>query len=387
MAVDFQAGLRDVIAVASGIADVDGQVGRLRYRGYDIADLSAGVTYEEVTDLLWTGEFPRRRDREQITRELTEQRRAPEPVLEAMRQYPRSAHPLEALRAALSVHVMHDPDTRDHSPQANRRKSVRLTAQMATLVAAWARIRDGKPVIPPDPALSHAGNFLWMLRGEAPDRAGEEAMNAVLVLHAEHELNASTFAARLVVGTVSDLHSAVIAALSALKGPRHGGANEDVLAMLEEIGTPEHAESYIRARLDTRARMSRAERADPSNRIPGWGHAVYKVHDPRAARLRDLGRRVAEQTGGVRIADVADVVHHVMSTETDLPVNVDFFSAVVYHALAIPIDQCTSIFAVSRIAGWCAHIMEQFGDNRLIRPRVHYTGPPPRAFVPMEARG
>ncbi len=211
-------------------------------------------------------------------------------------------------------------------------------------------------------------------------------MDAVLVLHAEHELNASTFTARLVTATVSDLHSAVIAAIGALKGPRHGGANEDVLAMLEEIGTPQRAESYIRARLEARARLTKAERADPRNRIPGWGHPVYKVHDPRAARLRAIGRQVAERTGTTTFAESAEGVYRVMSAETDLPVNVDFFSAVIYRALGIPIDLCTSIFAVSRIAGWCAHIMEQHADNRLIRPRAHYIGPGPRAFAAREAR-
>jgi citrate synthase len=282
---------------------------------------------------------------------------------------------------------MHDPDARDNSPEANRRKSTRLVAQTATLVAAWARIRGGTDLVPPDAATPHAANFLWMLSGHQPDPASVEAMEAVLVLHAEHEINASTFAARVVAATVSDLYSAVIAAISALKGPRHGGANEDVLAMLEEIGTPARAEPFIRGRLEARARMSREERADPRNRIPGWGHAVYRVHDPRAARLRALAHRAAERTGTTAYAEIADEIYRVMSADTDLPANVDFFSAVVYKALGIPIDLCTSVFAVSRMAGWCAHIMEQFADNRLIRPRAQYTGPAPRAFVPLAARG
>jgi len=282
---------------------------------------------------------------------------------------------------------MHDPDARDQSNEANLRKSMRLTAQMATLVAAWFRLRDGRPVVAPDPSTSHAANFLFMLTDTAPDPASEEAMDAVLVLHAEHELNASTFTARLVAATVSDLYSSVISAIGALKGPRHGGANEDVLAMLEKIGTPERLEPYIRARLEARARLSKAERADPRNRIPGWGHPVYKVHDPRAARLRAIGHRVAGRAGLAAFADIAEGVYRVMAAETGLPVNVDFFSAIIYRALGIPIELCTSVFAVSRIAGWCAHIMEQYADNRLIRPRAHYTGPGPRPFVAMEARG
>ncbi len=387
MAVNFQAGLREVLAVNSAICTVDGDAGELRYRGYDIADLAVGASYEEVTRLLWFGELPRQGDLARFRSDLTSHRSLPDPVLDSMRAYPRTAHPLEAVRAALCTLVMYDPDARVNSPDANVRKSVRLTARMATLVAAWARIRDGRPVVPPDPSKPHAANFLLMLSGTAPDPASEEAMDAVLVLHAEHELNASTFTARLVTATVSDLYSGVISAIGALKGPRHGGANEDVLAMLEEIGTPERAEPYIRARLEARARLSKTERADPRNRIPGWGHPVYRVHDPRAARLRAIGHRVAKRTGTTTSADIAEVVYRVMSTETDLPVNLDFFSAVIYRALGIPIDLCTSIFAVSRIAGWCAHIMEQYADNRLIRPRAHYTGPAPRRFMALEARG
>lgn len=386
MATQFQAGVRDVVVTESALSEVDGDNGGLRFRGYNIADLAERATYEEVVALLWDGELPGVARLQALTEELAARREPPAPVLEAMGRLPATTHSVEALRVAVATLVTHDPDGRDNGAEANRRKSVRLTAQVPTLVAAWARLRRGQTPLRSDAAGGHAESFLRLLSGTAPDSTAVAAMDAVLVLHAEHELNASTFAARVVVATMADLHSAVIAALSALKGPRHGGANEDVLAMLEEIGTPERAAPYIRARLEARARMSRAERADPRNRIPGWGHAVYRVHDPRAARLRVLGRRVAETRGDTRIADVADALYEVMTAETDLPVNVDFFSAVVYHALDIPIDLCTSIFAVSRVAGWCAHAMEQFADNRLIRPRARYVGPPPRAYVPLEAR-
>ncbi|MGH2406223.1 MAG: citrate/2-methylcitrate synthase [bacterium] len=386
MSVSFKAGLRDVIAAASAICTVDGENGRLRYRGYEIGDLAERASFEEVVHLLWFGELPGRDALKRFSAELAAERTPPSAVLDAMRGYPAKAHPLEALRTAVSHHAMFDPDARDYSPEANLKKSLRLTAQMATLVAAWRRIREGKPVVPPDPKLSHAANFLFMLSGVGPDAVSTEAMDAVLVLHAEHELNASTFAALVTVATVSDLHSAVTSAIGALKGPRHGGANEDVLAMLQEIGAPDRAEPYIRAHLEAREKMSRTERADPRHRIPGWGHPVYQVDDPRAARLRAIAHRVAERARTVAITETAEEVYRVMHAETAFPVNVDFFSAVIYHALGIPIDLCTSIFAVSRISGWCAHIMEQYADNRLIRPRAEYIGVQPRAFVAVEAR-
>ncbi|MBI3998732.1 MAG: citrate synthase [Armatimonadetes bacterium] len=386
MSVGFKAGLEDVVAATSAICTVDGKAGQLRYRGYDIGDLVESASFEEVIYLLWFADLPRADALAQFTRDLSAAREVPPPVLAAMGTYPRHVHPLEALRTAVSLHAMYDPDAHDNSPEANLRKSVRLTAQTATLVAAWRRIREGKPVVAPDPARSHAANFLWMLSGAEPDAESIEAMDDVLVLHAEHELNASTFAARVAVATVSDLHSAVVAALGTLKGPRHGGANEDVLAMLQEIGTPDRAEPYVRSRLEALSRMSRADRADPKHRIPGFGHRVYKVDDPRAARLRAIGRRLAERAGVLDLAETAEATYRVMHAETSLPVNVDFFSAVIYHALGIPIDLCTSVFAVSRIPGWCAHIMEQYADNRLIRPRAEYTGPEPRSFVRLAAR-
>ena len=387
MSVGFKAGLEDVIAATTSICTVDGTAGQLRYRGYDIADLAGQSSFEEVCYLLWFGDLPNSGTLQQFSRELASMRMPPAPVLEAMQRFPTTnVHPLEALRTAVSLHAMYDPDAHDNSAEATLRKSKRLTAQLATLVAAWRRIREGRSIVPPDPQLSHAANFLMMLSGQAPDPDSVHAMDAVLVLHAEHELNASTFAARVAVATVSDLHSAVTAALGTLKGPRHGGANEDVLAMLQAIGTPDRAQPYIRERLESLHKMSRTERADPKHRIPGFGHRVYKVDDPRAARLRLIGWRLAERAGVLDIAETAEAAYRVMHAETSLPVNVDFFSAVVYHALGIPIDLCTSIFAVSRIPGLCAHIMEQLADNRLIRPRAEYIGTGPRTFVPLAAR-
>ncbi len=385
MSGGFEQGLRDVIAVESTICQVDGGLGRLRFRGYDIGELAGRASFEEVIALLWDGDLPGERALRTLRGQMASVRALPPEVINAMEAYPRAAHPLEALRTAVSHLSMHDPDGRVTAEEAVRRKCVRLTAQVATAVAAWRRIREGRSVVPLDPALSHAENFLHLLDGLPPQSNAAAAMDALLVLHAEHELNASTFAARVVTATFSDVHAAVTAALAALKGPRHGGANEDVLAMLEAIGAPERAEGYIGARLAARERMSRAERADPAARIPGWGHPVYTVDDPRAAHLRTIGRRLAEEAGVGALADTAESVYRVMKAHTDLPVNVDFFSAVIYRALAIPIDLCTSIFAVARVAGWCAHIMEQYG-GRLIRPRAAYLGPAPRPFVPLAAR-
>jgi citrate synthase len=378
-------GLRDVVAAATTICEVDAAAGRLRYRGYDVAELAEQARFEEVIHLLWFGELPGRAALEGFTGDLARERGVPGVLLRAMQAYPVAAHPLDAVRTAVSAAAMHDPDARDNSREATLRKSRRMTAQIATLVAGWRRIREGEAVVLPDPALTHAGDFLYMLTGHRPDPVSTEAMDAVLVLHAEHELNASAFAARVVVATLADLHSGLVAALGALKGPRHGGANEDVLAMLEEIGGPGRAEGFVRGRLAARARLSRAERADPRNRIPGFGHPVYKVDDPRAARLRVIGRRLAAERGVLDLYETAEIVYRVMKAETDLPVNVDFFSAVIYRALGIPIDLCTSIFAVARTAGWCAHMMEQYGE-RLIRPRAHYVGPGPRPLVPLAAR-
>src|SRR2546428_555067 len=230
-----------------------------------------------------------------------------------------------------------------------------------------------------------AENFLYVLTGKPPSPVAARTMDMIFVLHADHEINASTFATRVAIATFTDLHSAIVAAIGTLKGPRHGGANEDVLAMLLEIGDPANAERSIHNKLEARARMSHEERAKPENRIPGFGHPVYKVDDPRAGVLREMAQQLSQEAGTMKLFDTAAQVYDTMHRETDFPVNVDFFSAVVYYALGIPIDLCTSIFASVRISGWCAHAMEQYHD-RLIRPRAHYTGPPPRAFVPLNER-
>ncbi len=385
MAVEFKAGLRDVIAVDSSICLVDGEAGKLYYRGYDIRDLATQASYEEVVHLLWFGELPPKTRLTWVQEQLSTVRRLPDGVLSSMRTYPRGVHPLDALRTAVSVAGMLDPDVRSNAQDANVRKSFRLGAQIPAMVAAWHHLRQGRDPIPPRPEGSTAENFLYMLTGKLPSPLAARTMDMILILHGDHELNASTFAARVAVATFSDLHSAIVAAIGTLKGPRHGGANEDVLAMLLEIGNPANAEKYILDKLAWRASLSKEERAKPEARIPGFGHPVYKVDDPRAGVLREMARQVSAEAGSAVVFQTAVRVYETMRHDTTLPVNVDFFSAVVYHALGIPIDLCTSIFASARISGYCAHAMEQYHE-RLIRPRARYTGPPPRPFVPLAAR-
>lgn len=386
MAVEFKAGLKDVVAVNSGISTVDGEAGKLTYRGYDIRDLATQSAYEEVVYLIWKGELPIQSQLTPFSRQLAEARSLPDAVPSAMRTFPKRAHPLEALRTAVSIAGMHDPDAHSNDEAANLRKATRLTAQIPVMVADWHNLRQGRRPVPPKTTGSTAENFLYVLTGKTPSPVAARTMDMIFILHADHEINASTFATRVAVATFTDLHSAITAAIGTLKGPRHGGANEDVLALLLEIGDPSRAESYIMRKLETRARMSREERAKPENRIPGFGHPVYKVDDPRAGVLREMARQLSAEAGTTKVFDTAVKVYETMHRETDLPVNVDFFSAVVYHALGIPIDLCTSIFASARISGWCAHAMEQYHD-KLIRPRAHYTGPAPRAFVPLTSRG
>jgi len=385
MAVEFTAGLKDVVAVNSSICTVDGDRGRLTYRGYDIRDLAMKASYEEAVHLLWHGELPTTSQLSTIARALTAARAIPEAVLASMRTYPTTAHPLEALRTAVSVLGMHDPDAAATDGPSTLRKAIRLTAQIPVLVGTWHRLREGLPPVAPLAEGSTAENFLYTLTGSRPTPVAARTMDMIFILHADHEINASTFATRVAVATFTDLHSAIVAAIGTLKGPRHGGANEDVLEMLLGIGGPGRAESYIADRWAKRSALSREERAKPENRIPGWGHPVYKVDDPRAGVLREMARQVSAEAGTMDVYETAVQVFTTMHRVSDLPVNVDFFSAVVYHALGIPIDLCTSIFAAARISGWCAHAMEQYHD-RLLRPRAHYTGPAPRAFVPLDQR-
>jgi citrate synthase len=381
METTWKAGLEDVIAARSAITAIDGAEGRLYHRGYEIGELAAHASFEETTHLLWFGELPTPTEGDAFAARLRAARALPEPVLALLRTLPADAHPLDVLRTAVSLAVTVDPDRGAGDAGANLRKAFRLMALVPAVVAAWQRLRTGQTPVPADTEGSHAAHFLHLLHGRGPTPDVARVLDTILTLHADHELNASTFAVRVTVATLADLHAAVVAAIATLKGPRHGGANEDVLAMLLEIGDPGRAEAYVLARLDAHARGTRTERADPRARIPGFGHRVYRVDDARARVLRHMAKTMAEATGHAWLFEVAERVYATMTARTGLPVNVDFFSAVVYHALGIPGDLCTSIFAVGRVAGWCAHALEQYADNRLIRPRADYVGVPPREVV------
>lgn len=375
--IKAKAGLEDVVATTSGICFLDGDRGVLAYRGYDIHDLARAATFEEVCWLLWHGRLPGRAELGDLQSALAAARTLPEPVIRLMRQVPR-VDAMDALRTAVSALAHHDPDAGDGSPQANWRKAVRLTAQVASIVATWGRMNAGGGPIAPDPALGHAANFLYMLTGERPGATAVRAFDVALVLHADHELNASTFAARVVAATLSDLHSAIVAAIGALKGPLHGGANADVMRMLLEIGPeagPQRAEEVVRAKL------ARKEK------IPGFGHRVYRTEDPRATHLRRMSKALGEQAGQRAWYEMSARIEAVVKAERRLNPNVDFYSASTYYTMGIPVELFTPIFAVSRIAGWTAHVLEQYANNRLIRPRAEYTGPPwPQPFVPLDRR-
>jgi citrate synthase len=375
---DWKAGLEDVVAARSGVCTIDGGAGRLYYRGYEIGDLTGAVPFEDVTHLLWTGELPTADEARAFRARLAETRTLPASIVVLLRALPRDAHPLDALRTAVSFAATLDPDAAASDPEANLRKAFRLMTLVPALVAAWHRVRTGREPVAAPATGSHAAWFLTLLDGQAPPTEVARVLDVILTLHADHEFNASTFAARVAVATRADLHAAIVAAIATLKGPSHGGANEDVLLMLHEIGDPARAEAFVESRLGRRDALSRQQRTDPKSRIPGFGHRVYRVDDARARVLRGMAKSMAEATGRQRLFEVAERVYDSMRARTTLPVNVDFFSAVVYDALGIPADLCTSIFATGRIAGWCAHTLEQYADNRLIRPRADYTGPAPR---------
>ena len=379
---DWKAGLEDVIAARSGVCTIDGGAGRLYYRGYEIGDLAGAVPFEDVTRLLWDGELPTADEGRAFRARLAEARALPGPLVALLRGLPRTCHPLDALRTAVSAAAALDPDAASNEPEANLAKAFRLMTLIPAVVAAWHHLRQGQEPATAPAGGSHAAWFLTLLEGRAPAADVARVLDVILTLHADHEFNASTFAARVAVATRADLHSAIVAAIATLKGPSHGGANEDVLLMLREIGDPAQAEAFVESRLGRRDTLSRQQRTDPKSRVPGFGHRVYRVDDARARVLRGMAKSMAEATGRERLFEVAERLYDAMRARTSLPVNVDYFSAVVYDALGIPADLCTSIFATGRIAGWCAHALEQYADNRLIRPRADYTGPAPRPMPP-----
>ena len=370
-------GLEDVVAASSAICYLDGDRGVLAYYGYDIHDLARAVSFEEVCFLLWYGRLPNRAELGDLQSQLAASRALPEPVLRFIRQLP-ATDGMDVLRTMASVLGHSDPDVNDNSLAANRRKAIRLTAQMASLVATQGRMQAGGGPVQPDPGLGHAANFLYMLTGNRPSALATRAFDIALVLHADHELNASTFAARVAAATLTDLHSAIVAAIGTLKGPLHGGANADVMRMLIEIGPdapPERIDDAIRGKLARKIK------------IPGFGHRVYTTEDPRATHLRRMSKELGEKAGNTRWFDMSQRIESIVKGEKKLNPNVDFYSASTYYTLGIPIDLFTPIFAVSRVSGWTAHCLEQYANNRLIRPRTDYIGPPhPQTVLPIEQR-
>jgi citrate synthase len=368
-------GLEGVVAANSSICYIDGEAGVLAYRGIDIHELAEKSTFEETCYLLWFGKLPTRPEPAGLDQRLAGERKLDPAIYELMRRFPKTALPMEVLRTAVSALSAYDPDAEKVDHDSNIAKSIRLTSQIAMIVASYDRIRKGKDVIPPSPSLSHAGNFLLMLNGEEPTATAERALDVALILHADHEFNASTFAARVTAATLADMHSAITSGIGALKGPLHGGANEAVMRMLFEIDKKgEDPVEHVKNMLATKKKIS------------GFGHRVYHTEDPRATHLRqmshDLGR-----SANPKWYDMSARIEQYMKREKHLNANVDFYSASTYTTLGIDVDLFTPIFAVSRISGWTAHVIEQHDDNRLIRPRAEYVGPAyPNRYIPIDQR-
>jgi citrate synthase len=369
-------GLEGIVATTSSICYIDGDRGILAYRGIDIHELADHSSFEEVCYLLWFAKLPTQRELQDLRSRLAEERQLDASIINFLRQAPRHALPMDVLRTAVSALSFYDADEKSNDHDANVRKAIRLTSQIAMIVAAYDRIRKGKPLVEADRSLSHAANFLLMLNGEKPSPTAERAFDIALILHADHELNASTFAARVTAATLSDMHSAITSAIGALKGPLHGGANEAAFRILEAISSSgSDPVDYVRGMLTQKKKM------------PGFGHRVYHTEDPRATHLRQMSRELGTSSGQGRWFEMSHRIEELMNKEKKLNANVDFYSASTYHVLGIDVDLFTPIFVVSRISGWAAHVIEQLDDNRLIRPRADYIGPAyPQKYVPMERR-
>lgn len=366
-------GLEGVVATQSSISSIiDDQ---LTYVGYRIDDLAENSSFEEVVYLLWNLKLPTIAELDAFKKELNENMEVPEAVLEQLRSYDLTkVHPMAALRTSISLLGLYDEEADVMEDEANRRKAVRLQAKIPTIIAAFSRIRQGKDPIKPLEDVSYAENFLYMLNGKKPNDIEIEAINKALVLHADHELNASTFTARVCVATLSDMYSGITAAIGALKGPLHGGANERVMKMLTEIGTEDNAIPYIKEKLANK------------EKIMGMGHRVYRSGDPRAKHLQKMSKELTTLTGQEKWYNMSVAIEDYIKQEKGLPANVDFYSASMYHSLGIDHDLFTPIFAMSRVSGWVAHILEQYSNNRLIRPRAEYVGPNTQKYIPLENR-
>lgn len=368
------AGLRGVVAAQSKIGDVDGEKGVLIYQGYDIHDLAENSTFEEVVFLLWNERLPKQDELDAHVAQLRANYGVPAAVIELMKQFPKDAEPMDVLRTAVSSLDFFDKDGHGTDRENATKAAIKITGQIGTIAAAWDRIRNGKDVIAPDKSLSIAENFLYMLRGEKPDAEEARMFDIALILHADHELNASTFTTRVVAGTLADMYGAVTAGIAALAGPLHGGANTNVMKMLIEIGDIDKVESYVENALTSK------------QKIMGIGHAVYKTEDPRATWLRKFSKTMAERKGESKWFEMSQRIEQLMHEKKGMYPNVDFYSASTYYLMGIPLDLFTPIFAVSRISGWTGHILEQYADNKLIRPRAEYIGERGLKYVPIAER-
>ena len=367
-------GLREVVAAQTRISDIDGDQGRLWYVGYEIADLAQHATFEEVVYLLHHLELPNETQLDALNEFLVDEREPSRFQTELMPTLAQQNSPMSMLRTSVSSASTYDPDGWDFSEEANLRKALRLVALFPSFIAMYHRAREGNEIVPPNPKLPHAANFLTMLLGEEPDQESADALDTTFILYADHTMNASTFTARIIASTLSDLHSAITGAIGALKGPLHGGANEEAMKMLEEVADPANAAAYVKDRLSRK------------QKIMGFGHAVYRTMDPRATVLRGLAASCAERAGNTRWFEVAEAIERVTLDERGLYPNVDFYAAVVYNSLRIPTDLMTPIFALARTAGWTAHVREQYSDNKVIRPGSEYVGPADRTYVPIDRR-
>ncbi|HMK30030.1 MAG TPA: citrate synthase [Terriglobales bacterium] len=369
-------GLEGVVAAHSSICFIDGDRGVLAYRGYDIHDLADHSTFEEVCYLLWFGRLPNQQELQDLSINLWRESKLDAAIISLLRQVPRHALPMDVLRTTVSALSYYEPEEKSNDHDANVRKAIRLTAQISMIVAYYDRIRKGLPLLEPDRYLNHAGNFLYMLTGNRPSGTASRALDVALILHADHELNASTFAARVTAATLSDMHSAVTSAIGALKGPLHGGANEAVFQVLEAIDKAgADPVEYVKGMLAQK------------KKVPGFGHRVYHTEDPRATHLRQMSEDLGKSAGETKWFDFSHKIEAFIRADKKLNANVDFYSASTYHTLGIALDLFTPIFAVSRICGWTAHVIEQLDDNRLIRPRAEYGGPLyPQRYVPIGQR-
>jgi citrate synthase len=369
-------GLEGVVATTSSICYIDGDKGVLAYRGYDIHDLADHATFEEVCYLLWFGRLPSAEELKQLRGRMAQGRELDAAIYDSLRRVPKHVPPMDMLRTMASELSYYDPEYRKNDHDVNINKAIRLTSQIAMLVASYDRIRKGKPTVEADRSLSHAANFLLMLNGTPPSPTAERALDIALILHADHELNASTFAARVTAATLSDMHSAITSAVGTLKGPLHGGANEAVFKILLAIDSDgADPVEYVKGLLAQK------------KKVPGFGHRVYHTEDPRATHLRQMSRELGHSSGNPKWFDYSNKIEQFVKTDKKLNANVDFYSASTYHTLGIDVDLFTPIFAVSRVSGWTAHVIEQLDDNRLIRPRAEYAGPVwPQKYVPLEKR-